>query len=165
MRLPLLLTMRCTLPLFWLLLRLSPISCSPIRGLTDRQVDVDCHNPKAVFDSSCWTSLGVTDFLLDDNKGWLKTTPVCSDSTRCCLTGEEWSTCFLRLGRGLAGQNCTTLDDQTCTWDNAVSSDLAPNVAAQIRYTIKAIYGVHDFFSSYYKGESAVRIRLFVAPP
>ena len=76
-----------------------------------------------------------------------------SESRRCCLTDEPWSTCFLRLGRGLGGGDCTTMDDQTCTWDNTVSPYLDPSIAAQVRYVVKSIYGVHDFFSSYFKGK------------
>lgn len=45
------------------------------------------------------------------------------------------------------------MDDQTCTWDNAMSAYLDPSIAAQARYVVKSIYGVHDFFSSYFKGK------------
>lgn len=45
------------------------------------------------------------------------------------------------------------MDDQTCTWDNTVSADLDPRVVSKVRYVVKSIYGIHDFFSSYFKGE------------
>ena len=76
-----------------------------------------------------------------------------TDSGRCCLKNEPWSKCFLRLGRGLGGGDCSTMDDQMCTWDNTVSAYLDPSIMPKVRYVVKSIYGVHDFFSSYFKGE------------
>ena len=40
-----------------------------------------------------------------------------------------------------------------CTWDNTVSGYLDPSIVPKVRYVVKSIYGVHDFFSSYFKGE------------
>ena len=45
------------------------------------------------------------------------------------------------------------MDDQMCTWDNTVSAHLDPSIVSKVRYVVKSIYGVHDFFSSYFKGE------------
>lgn len=139
--------------LFWLFVSLRLIRGSPIHNISERQIDVDCGDPASVFVSDCWITLGLSDYLNDPKTGWNQTTSVCSDSTRCCLIDEAWSTCFLRLGRGLAGGDCTTVDDQTCTWDNAVSPHLDPSTFAKVRYVVKSIYGVHDFFSSYFTGK------------
>ena len=141
-----------SLPL-WLLVSLKFANASPIHSISIRQLEVDCYNKAAIFCSECWTTLGLSDYLNNEGTGWNQTTPVCSDSTRCCMQGEPWSTCFLRLGRGLSGADCTTVDDQTCTWDNQISEYLDPSIEAKVRYVIKSIYGVHDFFSSYFKGK------------
>ena len=141
--------------LLWLHITLRPTNASPIHSISNRQVDVDCYNQGSVFVSECWHLLGLSAYLDEPEKGWNQTTPVCSDSSRCCLINEPWSTCYLRLGRGLAGADCTTVNDQTCTWDNAVSPHLHPSIVAQVRYVMKSIYGVHDFFSSYFKGKTS----------
>ena len=45
------------------------------------------------------------------------------------------------------------MDDQMCTWDNTVSAYLDPIIVSKVRYVVRSIYGVHDFFSSYFKGK------------
>lgn len=136
------------------LLRLDLISSSPLQWFGKREGDPQCANPAAVFDSVCWTTLGIGDYLDNPTTGWNHTTPICSDSTRCCLIDEAWSTCFLRLGRGIAGEDCTTMNDQTCKWGGEISPYLAPSIFGQVRYVMKSIYGVHNFFSTYFTGTS-----------
>lgn len=142
------------------LLRLHSITCSPIQSLSERQDDRQCGNPAAVFVSSCWTTLGVSNYLRDPVTGWNHTIPVCSDSTKCCLLNEAWTTCYLRLGRGVAGEDCTTMDDSQCKWNGEISSFLDPSIYAQVRYVMKSIYGVHAFFASYFKGKPSCRLTL-----
>lgn len=139
--------------LFWLYCSRRGAVASPIHSISERYVDVDCHNQGSMFMSDCWTLLGISDYLTE----WNQTTPVCPDSSRCCSGDEPWSTCFLRLARGLGGQDCTTVNDQPCTWDNRVSEYLDPSIHDKVRYVVKSIYGVHDFFSSYYKGKSLLK--------
>ncbi len=141
-------------------LGLESISCSPIPWLSERQDDPQCGNPAAVFVSSCWTTLGVSNYLENPQTGWNHTIPVCSDSTKCCLLNEAWTTCYLRLGRGVAGEDCTTMDDSQCKWNGEISSYLDPSIYAQVRYVMKSIYGVHAFFSSYFKGKPPCRLNL-----
>ena len=140
--------------LFWLCYSRPFTVASPIQSINERYVDVDCHNEGSMFMSECWTRLGISDWLTR----WNQTTPVCSDSSRCCSDDEPWSTCFLRLARGRGGQDCTTVDDQPCTWDNEVSEYLHPSIYHEVRYVVKSIYGVHDFFSSYFKGKTVLKI-------
>ena len=140
-----------SLPL-WLLVGSTFTTASPIKSLNTRQLEVDCYNKAAIFCSDCWSILGLSEYLDHEGTGWNQTTPICSDSTRCCMQDEPWSTCFLRLGRGLSGADCTSVNDQACTWDNQVSEYLDPSIEAKVRYVVKSIYGVHDFFSSYFKG-------------
>lgn len=141
-------------------LGLETLNCSPIQWLSERQNDPQCGNPAAVFVSSCWTTLGISDYLENTETGWNHTIPVCSDSTKCCLLNEAWTTCYLRLGRGVAGEDCTTMDDSQCKWNGEISSSLDPKIYAQVRYVMKSIYGVHAFFSSYFKGKPSRRLTL-----
>lgn len=120
------------------------VTASPLPSLVERQVDLDCDNPAAIYMSECWGALNIGDYL----SHWNQTTPVCSDSAHCCVNGEAWSTCFLRLARNSAGQNCLNLESADCVWqDKSISVD--PSIYGQVRYVFKSIYGVHDFFSTY----------------
>ena len=136
----------------WLaMLLLAPlmVTTSPLPSLVERQVDLDCDNPAAIYMSECWAALNIGDYLAN----WNKTTPVCSDSAHCCVNGEAWSTCFLRLARNSAGQNCLTLDSGNCVWqDKSISVD--PSIYPQVRYVFKSIYGIYDFYSTYATGKS-----------
>ena len=127
---------------------------NPILSSRKRQAEPNCGDPAAIFYSACWSSLGISDYLDNPATGWNHTTPVCDDSTRCCVPDEAWSTCFLRLGRGLSGEDCTSMGNDNCKWNEEMSTTLAPSIYAQVRYVLKSIYGVHDFFSTYFTGES-----------
>ena len=141
------------LPLKWLaMIILVPglVTASPLPDLSERQVDMDCDNPGAIFMAGCWNALNIGDYLYN----WNKTTPVCADSTRCCVNDEAWSTCFLRLGRAYAGQNCLSIGDTDCTWqDESIHVD--PSIYPQVRYVMKSIYGIHGFFSTYNTGKQS----------
>lgn len=96
--------------------------------------EVECTNTKADYDPSCWQKLGVTEYL----KQW--SPPVCQsdNTTNCCPSGKEWSTCFLKLGLG-PGFNCTTIASGTCEFDNKLESGLDPSIQGQVRYVLKNI--------------------------
>ena len=70
-------------------------SCSPLSpsyeasSLASREIN--CVDPAAAFDSSCWDTLNVAKFLNDPVTGWKKTTPTCTPTdsgASCCHTGE-----------------------------------------------------------------------------
>lgn len=93
---------------------------------------------------------------LTQSLGWWATTPKCSDThddgINCCLDDELWSTCFIRLGTQVAGQDCSTVDPVTaskCTWDGKLPDSTPPEHRAQIRYTLQAIFTVQAFFTTY----------------
>ena len=116
------------------------------------QPTVNCTNLSANFDSSCWTTLGISDYLLN----WNKTRPTCagnSDNTdNCCQSDEPWSTCFLRFAYGQPGQDCTQLDAQRCVWDTSFATGLGSEVAPKVHYAARSIVVVNDLFVTMYKG-------------
>ena len=87
---------------------------------------IDCYNLTAAFSESCWDSLNIADYLGNPQTGWVQRVPTCDPTTTsglnkqgCCdrSNGELWSTCYLRLGRGLPGADCSTISTQGCDWD------------------------------------------------
>ena len=134
----------------------SLVEAWPLSRLWNRQdltLDV-CANQKAVPDSRCWNLANIPSYLNDPTTGWIHTTPTCDDSTRCCVPSDDgWSTCFLRLALPDSGQDCTTLNDHPCTTQGDLDPNLAPTILPQARYTVMSIYGVHDFFSTYFNSE------------
>lgn len=54
-----------------------------------------------------------------------------------CNAAEPWSTCFLRLGLGVSGQDCTLINAKACAAPKAG----APPHTAQIFYGVWNIYG------------------------
>lgn len=115
----------------------------------------NCSDPGEPVTPSCWTSLKVADYL----NNWKKTTRVCGESDTngvgCCVKEEPWSTCFIRLSTGFAGDSCTGLwGDTYCRIvPTELNKDLAPAALAPARYLLNAIYAIHSLFSSYDDGE------------
>lgn len=124
-------------------------SASPV--LSQRQKP-DCVNPRASFSSSCWTTLDIPQYL--DN--WIKTTPNCErnggDGSSCCTVDEAWSTCFLRLAHGVAGADCSEISAPTCSWDPTLASNLPPAIKPQVRYVVRNIYVINNFFTELTSG-------------
>lgn len=124
-------------------------AASPI--LNQRQT-VDCTDPRADLESSCWTTLHIPQYLTS----WIKTTPTCGihDNDRnCCKADEAWSTCFLRLAHGRPGGDCTQISSEKCSWDPSLASDLAPSIAPQVRYVLRNVYTINNLITSLYSGE------------
>ena len=109
-----------------------PIVALPLQNLTlpgpigQSQATVDCNNITAAFSETCWDTLNIADYLGNPQTGWMSNVPKCDPSTSsginkqgCCdeLNGEPWSTCYLRLGRGLPGADCSTVSAGACDWD------------------------------------------------
>lgn len=103
---------------------------------------VNCTNPTAILDSSCWESLKVPDYL----KSWRETYKGCNNS-------ESWSTCFLRYSTGVAGVNCDTIDATSCNSADRTPT-LDPAVQGQAHYAQVAILGVSQLFQGYNQGKS-----------
>lgn len=60
----------------------------------------------------------------------------------CIPANEEWSTCFLRLGKGDSGLNCSQISVNTndCAYNAALAPDLDPKIAPQVRYILRTIF-------------------------
>lgn len=136
----------------------SPFSALNIRsGLKTRQV-INCYDSGAEFDSSCWATLDIPNYLTHQNNGWIHTTPTCAsgqDTSACCQSGEAWSTCFLRLATGAAGKDCTEMGSQFCTYSSQLDPGLSPTIRAQVQYVVLNIYRMNDLFTSMYQGGNA----------
>lgn len=140
---------------------------------------VDCNNITANFHSSCWDTLNIPDYLGNHEYGWIYKTPKCDSSTDdgvnnvgCCAPDEPWSTCFMRIGRGLPGAQCVTISPGDCDWDEEqrmlaskfldsfrsdtdsfiVNSTMTEWERARARYVIWNIVSMNHFFDSYWHG-------------
>ena len=128
----------------WILCVLPFVASFPLPevSLQIRQT-VNCTDLKASFDSSCWTALGLSDYLEYPETGWMFTTPKCSEgqsADNCCEPDQPWSTCYLRLAHGYPGQDCSEINPQACTWDSTLAVD--PRIAAEVRYVTRNIYSI-----------------------
>ncbi|KAI4242465.1 MAG: hypothetical protein L6R40_004019 [Gallowayella cf. fulva] len=118
----------------------SPVPSSPDHVQLNARAPafiVNCTNPTAILDSSCWESLKVPDYL----KSWRETYKGCNNS-------ESWSTCFLRYSTGVAGVNCDTIDATSCNSADRTPT-LDPAVQGQAHYAQVAILGVSQLFQGY----------------
>ena len=126
----------------------SIISALPSQGpsLSTRQEDgCTSTDPEAVYDSSCWESLDLTNWLTN----W-KPPKICNGhdlGIGCCQENEFWSTCFLRLGMGHSGFDCSQIQANTnnCAFSDLIASDLDPKERAQYRYILKTIFSMLRF--------------------
>ncbi|KAL8652827.1 MAG: hypothetical protein Q9226_004105 [Calogaya cf. arnoldii] len=126
---------------------------SPLSAFSKRQ-DLDpavCADPGASLDGRCFSQLDITNYLNNPTTGWIKTTPICEDRTRCCGDGEAWSTCFLRLASGgAANQDCTVISADHCDQSAfELDPNLHPSIAPQVRYVVATIHGIHQFYYQY----------------
>lgn len=123
----------------------------PAPPLEERDV-VNCTDMSADFFDVCWTQLGLTDYLQDPETGWNVTTRICSetndgsdsDGSHCCKPGQPWSTCFLHLAHGFAGDDCSTINTGSCSYDATLAVD--PSIAPKVRYVMRNIYGKSSMF-------------------
>lgn len=143
-------------------------TCSPLwtlsvsRGLQLRQT-VDCSDRHALYDYSCWNTLDIAKYLNDPITGWLKSTPACSnndDGSNCCKRDEAWSTCFLRLAQGYAGSDCSTIQNDACSFSPPLNPTLSPDIFNQVRYVTYAITTINNFFTSMYHNKLGQRATL-----
>ncbi|KAM0802347.1 hypothetical protein BDR22DRAFT_819880 [Usnea florida] len=121
-----------------------------LSSTTFAAVDCNSTDSEAFYDASCWASLNLTNWL----STW-QAPSVCGDTgsgRNCCLENEAWSTCFLRLGTGNSGYNCSQISVNTnvCAYSGALASDLDPSIQAQVRYVLRTIFNVNAFFNDWY---------------
>lgn len=157
----LLLTMYSTLALAATILCIYTLSLTnaiPVTELQSRQTDDECSAGGEVYRSSCWDKYDLTNYVLQWNASYSKTTcgtvddPLDCTTSHTCLADEPWSTCFLRLAENQSGQSCTSLDGQGCDKNSKLDPNLDPSIRAQVRYITRSIYMVESFFNSYFTG-------------
>ena len=115
--------------------------------LEERQT-YNCTDLAASFDYRCWNELDLSGYLNDPETGWNHTVRMCSeeqsaesnDGADCCKVGEAWTTCYLRLGHGTPGQDCSQINSQFCSYQSTLAPDLDPSVKPQVQYVMKNIY-------------------------
>lgn len=124
--------------------RILPILGTLTLLLSTTSAAVDCNttDTEAFYDASCWASLDLTNWL----SSW-QAPSICGETgtgRNCSLENEAWSTCFLRLGTGDSGYNCSQISVNTnvCAYSGALASDLDPSIRAQVRYVLRTIYSM-----------------------
>ena len=122
-------------------------------GLTHVPQPVNCTDvsPSAGYNSSCWDQLKVPSYLTE----WQATTPTCmvgsTSNTVCCKVTEYWANCFLRLATGVTGGDCSVLGAPSCNYSAEINPSLLSSpTAPQIRYVVREIIAINEFFDVYY---------------
>ena len=122
-------------------------------SLTQAPKPVNCTDvsPSAGYNSSCWDQLNVPSYLTE----WQATTPTCmagSTSNKvCCKIKEYWANCFLRLATGVTGGDCSVLGGPSCNYSATINPSLLSSpTAPQIRYVLREIVAINQFFDAYY---------------
>ena len=103
------------------------------------QRQTDCTVLNRGFDSSCWSTLGLSDYL--DN--WNKTTPICTPNNGdgCCNPDELWSNCFVRLAtNGLRTDDCSIINKACATEPTYAEEQVASAIAPEVYYLVHNIY-------------------------
>lgn len=117
----------------------------------EKRQQVNCTNPNALFFESCWDILKIQDYLVAPETGWINTIRYCQDSggntwdndgSNCCVTGEAWSTCYLRMAIPGSSHDCTSASGGRCSESMIDDIDVADEIRPFVRYTVKNIYGM-----------------------
>ena len=109
--------------------------CSPLDY--QPRAAINCVDVNADFDPSCWATLGLSDWLVNQWKP--KVCTANDDGSDCCDPGEEWSTCFLKMGIG-QGYNCTTISSDICAYSPKLRRNLNEVDKPKFRYVLKNIF-------------------------
>ncbi|KAI9852206.1 MAG: hypothetical protein M1838_001443 [Thelocarpon superellum] len=95
---------------------------------------VDCRDPRTGVNASCWNDLNMTVWV----QKWY--------AMHTCDSDEGFAACFLRIN-GMGSVNCTALNQQSCgSW----LAEFVPNRDPEIFYVLTNIYGINNFFNSWY---------------
>ena len=97
-----------------------------------------CTVAGAILSESCWNTLKLSQWLTD----WNQTVKRCvaqegGSGVDCCATDEPWTTCFLRIGGGISGSDCTQITNRDCFLPQNVNQ--SATTAPQVRYIISNI--------------------------
>ena len=139
----------------WISAIAASIPGSSGRYLEERSelVGAECTSPINI-SFTCWNQLGIPAYLTQ----WAATHPTCTSAaneTDCCISGEPWSTCFMRLAYAfdsshyaVYGLNCTGFG--SCQ-EPPLAPPLAPSLPSGITiqefYVLNTIYAINAFFT------------------
>ena len=147
-------SMRCSTTYCFLAFSTSCAIASPY--LKYRQLAA-CADPEAPLLKPCWDVLDIPSYLSE----WQKNVAVCPEleyTNGCCILGEPWSSCFLRLGWEKAPSGCLGVSETdlgACQFPTGtVRSDIPRDTVQQVKYVTANIVNVHGLFQSLYKCES-----------
>lgn len=116
-------------------------------------VGAECTSPTNI-SVTCWYQLEIPAYLTQ----WAATHPTCisaANETDCCISGEPWSTCFMRLAYAfdssryaLYGLNCTGFG--TCQ-EPPLAPPFLPSLPSGITiqefYVLNTIYAINALFT------------------
>lgn len=111
-----------------------------------QSVGANCSSPMNI-QATCWSQLQISKYLLQ----WVKAHQTCKTGggvTDCCIAGETWSTCFLRLAYGSRyaayGMNCTEFNG--CQ-EPPLAPSLPDGITIQQFYVLNGIYAINALLS------------------
>ena len=109
----------------------------------------NCSSPMNA-SATCWNQLQIPTYLAQ----WSGAHPTCetgANETECCISGEPWSTCFMRVAYAFDstryaayGMNCTGFHG--CT-DPLLAPTLPDGITIQEFYVLNNIYVINVVFS------------------
>lgn len=117
----------------------------------EKRQQINCTNPNALFFSECWDILNIHEYLVNPTTGWIATTRTCqnrggnnwdNDGSTCCVPGEAWATCYLRLAIPGFNYDCTSTSGDRCDSSMIGLINVDPSIRPYVRYTVKNIYGM-----------------------
>ena len=115
----------------------------------EKRQQVTCKNPDALFFAECWDILDIPAYLTAPQTGWINTVRTCqdeggrpedNDGSSCCVDGEAWATCYLRLAIPGTAADCTSPSGDRCDQALINQIQVAEVVHPYVRYTVKNIY-------------------------
>ena len=97
-------------------------------------------------EATCWSQLHISNYLSQ----WVGAHQTCKtggSGTDCCIAGEPWSTCFIRLAYGSRyatyGMNCTGFNG--CR-EPPLAPSLPDGITIQDFYVLNGIYAMNALF-------------------
>ena len=111
-------------------------------------VGANCSSPTNI-SATCWNQLEIPTYLTQ----WASAHPTCStdaNETDCCISGEAWSTCFMRLTYAFDTAHYTPYGLDCTGFNSCHEPPLAPlpsGLTIQEFYVLNSIYAIHALFS------------------
>ena len=111
-------------------------------------VGSECTSPTNI-SVTCWYQLEIPTYLTQ----WASTHPTCTSATNetdCCISGEPWSTCFMRLAYAFNSSHYAAYGLNCTGFGACQEPPLAPlpsGITIQEFYVLNTIYSINALFS------------------